>query len=296
VTNGGTSAEHRHVERTVRVHRAEQYTDRTRPSYHRGWARVMRYPAGLTEASVRTDWSDLGAATGAPARYDPDAPAGLPEPVRRWLAHAIAPGTALRTAVELSTHGTIRLGAWRDFAATQRLSIAGGFVWAGTATKFGLPVVGFDRYSRRVGQMSWKLFGRFPVDAAGGPDVTRSAAGRHAGELLVAVPAAAFSRRVSWRPVDADRATARIRVDAGYHEVQLTVAEDGALRSMVMSRWGSVADGSFGDRVFGAEFADEATFEGFTIPRTVVAGWDLGTPGWSGGQFIRYTVDAAHYG
>jgi hypothetical protein len=77
--------------------------------------------------------------------------------------------------------------------------------------------------------------------------------------------------------------------------VTLTVAADGALTSIQMSRWGAGEDGSFGVRVFGADFEDEVTFDGFTIPRTVVAGWDHGTPGWAQGQFLRYTVDGAHY-
>jgi len=254
----------------------------------------MRYPPGLTD-TVRTDWGDLAAATRSPTVFDPAAGTELPEPVRRWLTHAIAPGTELLNSVELTTHGAIRLGGWRDYSATQRLSLAGGFVWTATASKFGLPVVGFDRYTRRAGEMSWKLLSRVPVNTATGPDVTRSAAGRHAGELLVAAPAAALSGRVKWQPVDAGRATARIRVDAGFHEVELSVDDDGALTSMLMSRWGAGPDGSFGVRVFGADFTDEATFEGFTIPRTVVAGWDHGTPGWGAGQFIRYTVDTAHY-
>jgi hypothetical protein len=254
----------------------------------------MRYPPGLTD-TVRTDWGDLGAVTASPGLFDPAAITGLPDPVQRWLAHAIAPGTALLTSVELATHGTIKLSGWRDYAATERLTLAGGFVWAATATRFGLPVVGFDRYTRRAGQESWKLLSKVSFNTAAGPDVTRSAAGRHAGEVLIAAPGAALNSRVKWHAVDTNRATARIRVDAGHHEVELTVAADGSLTSMLMSRWGSIQDGSFGVRVFGAQFADEVTFEGFTIPKTVVAGWDIGTPGWEPGQFLRYTVDSAHY-
>ena len=251
-------------------------------------------PRGLTE-TVRTDWGDLGAATGSAAPFELAATAGLPDPVRRWLAHAIAPGTLLLTSAELTTHGFIKLGPWRTYAAVQRLSPARGFVWTATTSLGGLPVTGFDRYTRRGGQMRWRVLGRIPVNSAESDDITRSAAARLAGELLIAAPAAALSKRVSWQPVDADRATARIRVDAGFHEVTLTVAADGALTSMVMPRWGAGADGSFTERMFGAEFSDEATFAGFTVPSTVVAGWDQGTDGWEEGQFIRYTVDDGHY-
>jgi hypothetical protein len=40
---------------------------------------------------------------------------------------------------------------------------------------------------------------------------------------------------------------------------------------------------------------DEVTFDGFTIPRTVTAGWHYGTDRWREGQFIRYTIDRARY-
>ena len=251
-------------------------------------------PDGLTPP-VAEDWRSLASGAEKPPRFTAGMTSDLPEPVRRWLTHAIDEGTPLARAVELRMHGEIFLGRWSPFTAVQRLSLTRGFVWAATTRLLGLPIRGFDRWSRGTGEMRWRLFGILPVASAAGVDVTRSAAGRHAGELLVAAPAAALSGRVKWQPVDAGRATARIRVDAGFHEVELSVDDDGALTSMLMSRWGAGPDGSFGVRVFGADFTDEATFEGFTIPRTVVAGWDHGTPGWGAGQFIRYTVDTAHY-
>jgi hypothetical protein len=104
-------------------------------------------------------------------------------------------------------HGEVRLGAWRTFTALQRLAPT-GFVWAATARLFGLPVTGFDRFTRGTGQMRWRLLNAIPVMAAEGEDVTLSAAGRHAGELLVAVPAAALDPTVSWTTVDPDPATA----------------------------------------------------------------------------------------
>ncbi|WP_414637313.1 DUF6544 family protein [Actinophytocola sp.] len=58
--------------------------------------------------------------------FDPARAAGLPEPARRWLSHAIAAGVPLLTSVELIMHGQIRLGGWRSFTATQHLSAAGG--------------------------------------------------------------------------------------------------------------------------------------------------------------------------
>jgi hypothetical protein len=103
--------------------------------------RATTAPRGLSE-QARADWGALAQPTGTPDRFDAAATVGLPEPVRRWLGHAIAPGTPLRSAVELHMHGEIRLGAWRRFTAVQRLTLEGGFVWAATAWLFGLPVTG----------------------------------------------------------------------------------------------------------------------------------------------------------
>lgn len=144
--------------------------------------------------------------------------------------------------------------------------------------------------------MRWRLLGAIPVTAADGNDVTLSAAGRHAGELLLAAPASALSPEVTWQPVAIDRVIAHIQLgQTTVHEVTLSVAPDGALTEVVFQRWGNPSNQGFGEQVFGAELHDEATFEGFTIPRTITAGWYYGTEKWDEGQFIRYTVDDARY-
>jgi len=38
--------------------------------------------------------------------------AGLPEPGRKWLTHAIDPGTPLSRGVVLGMQGHIRIGRW----------------------------------------------------------------------------------------------------------------------------------------------------------------------------------------
>lgn len=114
------------------------------------------------------DWAAPAQPTAAPEAFDPTAVAGLPDPVRRWLAHAITRGTPLRSSVELRMHGEIRLGAWQPFTAVQRLTPAGGFLWAATARVLRLPVTGFDRFTRGAGQMRWRLVNAIPVLAAEG--------------------------------------------------------------------------------------------------------------------------------
>lgn len=36
---------------------------------------------------------------------------------RRWLLHAVAPGTPLWTSVQLTMRGQLELGEWRPFTA-----------------------------------------------------------------------------------------------------------------------------------------------------------------------------------
>lgn len=247
-------------------------------------------PRGLTPAAAR-DWASLAVPTPDPARFSADLTTGLPGPVRRWLSHAVAEGTSLSRGVELRMHGEIFLGRWSPFTAVQRLSVTHGFVWAATARLVGLPIRGFDRWTRGSGEMRWRLFGAVPVASASGEDVTRSAAGRHAGELLVALPTAALAPEVGWRPLDDDRAVGTVEVGDGRQEVTVAVGADGALAELSMRRWGPLGRGKFGDRPFGATFAEELEAGGLRVPRRVTAGYGFGTDRWAQEQFIRWTVD-----
>jgi len=252
-------------------------------------------PRGLTEAAAR-DWVELASSPPGASSFSAGATAGLPEPVRRWLTHAVAEGTPLARAVELRMHGEIFLGRWAGFTADQRLSVDGGFVWAATARPFGLPIRGFDRWTHGTGEMRWRLFGAIPMASASGEDVTRSAAGRHAGELLVALPTAALSPEVHWRSLDSDRAVASVAGEGGTHEVTVTVAHDGALTELVMQRWGPLGRGSFGELPFGATLHGEVSTRGVRVPRRITAGYHYGTDRWAQGQFIRWTVDEVRLG
>ena len=55
-------------------------------------------------------------------RFDPASLAALDEPVRRYLMHAIAEGTAVPTGVRLTMVGRINVGRWLSFTAEQEFS------------------------------------------------------------------------------------------------------------------------------------------------------------------------------
>jgi hypothetical protein len=242
---------------------------------------------------VREEWERLSIGTTGAVPFDPGMLTGIPEAARRWLRHALAPGTPLWQTVELSMTGQIRLGDWRPFTARQVLTPPSGFIWAARARIAGLPVTGYDRYSGASGEMRWRLLGIVPVMSAGGPDVTRSAAGRLAGE---AVFLPTVFRAAHWEAGDEpDTAVAVWRLAAGEERTRLRVGADGRLLDVRMQRWGNPAGAPFGHRPFGVEVEAERTFAGVTIPTQLRAGWWCGTDRAAEGEFFRARITSARF-
>lgn len=238
----------------------------------------------------RSEWIALagGSTVGS---FVPENIGDLPEPVQRWLTHAIRPGTPLWSSVELTMHGEIRLGRWRPFRARQILAPSHGFIWAATTRVAGLRVAGFDRYSSDSGEMRWRLLDQVPVQSAHGADVTRSAAGRLAAEGLTFVPTS-FAQ-AAWSADDTDTATAVVTVGDGQETVRLRVDASGRLCAVQLDRWGNPSGQPFGRYPFGVTLLSERAFDGITIPTTLTAGWWHGTDRQGEGEFFRATVTAA---
>jgi hypothetical protein len=245
--------------------------------------------------SLHEDWERLAVATTTPAGFDPVMLTDLPEPVRRWLTHAIAPGTPLRRVAVLHQHGQIKIGRWQRYDADWILAPPHGFIWAATTRLGPLSIRGFDRYTNGTGEMRWRLFGRIPFIRTLGPDVTRSAIGRLAGELCF-VPAAALALGVRWKEIDDHRAVACIEVGGRTNRVTITVNDAGALDRVDVPRWGQPEGRTFGEHLFTAVLdGPEATFDGFTIATTARAGWWHCPDRCAASEFIRFTIDHASY-
>lgn len=227
----------------------------------------------------------------AAGTFDPAMTTGLPEPAHRWLSHAIAPGTPLWSSVELTMHGQIKLGRWRPFTARQVLSPPGGYTWAATARLAGLPVTGYDRLSSGAGEMRWRLLRLIPVLTAAGPDITRSAYGRMAGEIAL-IPTA--FRHAAWtRGEDADTAVATWRFGGDTESAELRAARSGRLAEIRVNRWGNPGGAPFGRYPFGVRFEAEARFGGVTIPSVLRAGWWWATERQHEGEFFRAEITGA---
>ena len=233
----------------------------------------------------------MTAVTAAAETFDPAATVGLPEPARRWLSHAIAPGTPMWSRVELTMHGQIKLGRWRPFTARQVLAPPDGYTWSARTRLAGLPVTGYDRLGSGTGEMRWRLLRVIPVLNESGFDVTRSAYGRLAGEIVL-LPTA--FRSASWSQGDhANTAVATWRFDDDTEAAELRVSRSGRLDEVRVNRWGNPGGAPFGRYPFGVRVEAESRFGGITIPTVFRAGWWWGTDRQHEGEFFRAEITDA---
>jgi hypothetical protein len=239
--------------------------------------------AGRTRQERMIDrvWDDLAAIEAPADRFDPAMVDGLPPPAQRYLLRTIAPGTPLASAVLVSMRGTIRLSAGAEpmpMSATQILAPPHGFVWRARVGGGLVRFRGFDAYADGSGRMRWWLFGAVPLVNAASSDISRSAAGRLAGEAVWLPSALLPDRGARWHAMDDE--TAMFVLDVGGESVETTITVDaeGRIRRASIRRWreddGSGRPGYVRFDVDGWE--GERTFGGYTIMTRFRAGWRLG--------------------
>ena len=189
-------------------------------------------------------------------------------------------------------HGEILVGRWRPFRARQLLDAGEAFTWAATAGRGPLAIRGADRYSGGEGAMRWAILG-VPVMRADGPDVSRSAAGRLAGESVLCPPFA-LDPRVRWSP-GAHDGHARFRVQIGpwMHEVTIAVDPGGALAAVEMPRWGDPHGDGWGLHGFHVACEGGLSHAGVTVPGAIRAGWRDADGVVR--EFFRATLEAATF-
>lgn len=230
--------------------------------------------------------------------FSPDLVADLPEPARRYLLHAIAPGTPLAPAVHLQMEGTMTPtpGSARvHLTAKETLAPRCGFVWTAHARMYGLPVRVRDHYVENDGGVHVNVLSLVPLPlAAEDEDVTRSSRGRLIGEA-VWCPTALVAPGVTWEAVDADRTRFTLAVDGAAAPVTIHVGPEGALREVTLNRWGDVGVASPRLLPYGFRIEEEATFEGITIPTRLRGGWWYGTERFDPDEAAVFTVRSATF-
>jgi hypothetical protein len=171
---------------------------------------------------------------------------------------------------------------YRPMRARQILAPPHGFVWMPVLGRGVARISGSDGYAQGRAWTRFWLAGLLPVArAADTPDLARSAAARGIAEAALWVPAALLpSEGVAWEPVDDRRARVTLLDAAGErHALELEVAEDGRLLSVLMRRWSDAnPDRVFRWQNFGGTIAEERRLGGYTVAGRVEAGNHFGTP------------------
>jgi hypothetical protein len=227
--------------------------------------------------------------------FNPEMLSGLPDPVQRYLTHAIAAGTRLASAVLLRMHGEIKLKGWYRFSAEEVIRWNRGMIWNAAVRMYGISLRGGDRFLNGNGAMRWKLFSIIPLINAFGPDITRSAAGRVNIESIW-LPSVLCSDEVTWTAPDESRLHARFHAHGETAGIDYTIDPNGGLKSVSMPRWGNPEGAEFHYADCGAWVESEHTFGGYTIPSRLRVGWHFGSERFeSDGEFFRVTIDEAMY-
>jgi hypothetical protein len=192
--------------------------------------------------------------------------------------------------------GEIRLKAtWHRFNAAEVIRWNRGFVWHAKVRMKGLPVSGFDRLIDGQGAMRWSLLGIVPIVMASGLDVSQSAVDRMLTEA-VWLPSVLLDPSVTWTEQDATHVGADVTLGEQRGHLELSLDEEGRIRSVSTLRWGNPEGKAYRELPFGGMAEEERRFDGFTIPSKLRIGWYFGGDRFeSEGEFFRCTIDEAVY-
>jgi hypothetical protein len=239
-------------------------------------------------------WQSLEA-TSTHQIFTEDMVSDLPAPARRYLLHAIRPGTPLMSSVSLEMRGTMRLKPgqeWMPMKARQIIAPPKGFVWRAEAGDGLMRFSGGDHYANGSGRVRFWLWGVIPLVRQEGPDVSRAALGRMVCETIWLPSSLLPQHGVKWEALDDESAQATMKIGEETVTLDLFIEPDGRLREIRILRWGNqTEDGSFGYIPFGGQIQEERAFGGYTIPSKVGVGWFIGTDRYF--EFFRARIEDA---
>ena len=227
--------------------------------------------------------------------FTKDMVADLDEPVRRYFLHAIAPGTPLASYVELTMNGSFRLKSnaeWLPMRASQIVSTAPGFIWQAKVGKGLTNFSGADYYYRDRGRTKFSLWGVIPLVDAQSKDIDRSAAGRLGAEYIWLPSALLPQNGVTWQAIARNTIQAIFQVDNEPIILTLNIDREGKLSEISLPRWNNAKSGNWHHSTFIAQVEAEQTFDGYTVPSSVRAGWLDADRTWI---FFRSNIQIAEF-
>ena len=227
---------------------------------------------------VAQEARELGAASRNPPPVTPAQLAGLPRPVQRYLAKAIAPGARAVRLARLRHGGTFRPslnGSWLPIRGEQHFSAdPPGFVWWGRVRIApGLWIDARDRSAGGVGNMLVSAASTFTLANATGPELDQGALHRLLGELVWLPTAFLDSRYVRWSPIDDHAASATLQVNGRTVSGEFRFGADDLPTTFTADRYRDVGGGRSQLTPFVGTVSDFRPVDGLLVPHRVVGAW-----------------------
>jgi hypothetical protein len=203
----------------------------------------------------------------------------LPDPIARHISQVLPETTATPARVQLMQTGEmIRKPGDRPlpFAAVQEYSVESvEFEWRaafGPNRLVRLAVV--DRYRDGEGLLTAKVWGLVPVVRSSGPETDRGEAMRYLAELPWVPYAIASNPELTWRELGDGSVEVSTRVGETIASVQLSLDEQGLIRSASAMR-PRLGSKTAIETPWVGEFGDYVEFGGIRLPEWAEVSWDL---------------------
>ena len=234
----------------------------------------------------------IGGARKTGRTFDPRSLSPVPEPVARWLTHALTPGAELTEGARIRQRGRVRFGLlWLPFRGELYVAPHRALAWRARVGRGPLKLVGADVYYDGTGSMAWDLLGVIPCVRATDEDAVRSLRG-HLAVLSLWAPWALLTPSVTWSVGGPDEATARWTIDDQVVSLEIGVGPAGELREARTQRWGNPDGAGYRLLPYSVVVDREHTFGAVTVPARVRAGWWFSNGAFQRGASMQVLVDA----
>ncbi|MBA2868820.1 DUF6544 family protein [Methanococcus maripaludis] len=217
---------------------------------------------------------------------------------KKFINNSIKNGTKIPKTAILDIEGKMRTkidetAPWNDISSKEILS-KDGFVWKAEIKSGPLILKGADYYFENNSEINFALYGLIPVVKESNKDITKSASGRLAMELIVWNPWTVFmNKNTEFKDVDSETFSVSFEIDGEPVTVYLKIDDEGNLKEVYMNRWNKLENDSYEYIPFGGTISDQLEQNGLKIAKTLNVGWNYGSREYV--QTFYFNVTAADF-
>jgi len=222
----------------------------------------------------------------------------IPPLAKKFLKSSIKNGTKIPKTAILDIEGKMKTkmdetAPWNDISSKEILSDR-GFVWKTELKSGPLVLKGADYYFENNSEINFAVYGLIPVVKESNKDITKSAIGRLAIELIVWNPwNVMLDKNTKFEEIDSETFSVSFEIDGEPVTVYLKIDETGSLKEVYMNRWNRLENGDYEYVPFGGTISEHLGQNGLKIAKTLNVGWNYGT-----GEYIQtfyFNVTAAEF-